>query len=189
MSKGNIILRGITGMPSSGVIVGKVRIINGDKTKLAHIQPGDVVVIKDVDPAIFDAHEQQLRKASCIIKDNGGLSAHEIMRSLVWQIPSMFATETNLDMKEATKTLKDGMTVRVETFVGTFEQFNPKLQKNVSKKYGAIYEEVEGTQAPSAPPDKAGVKPDMVYKAETPPPMSVADKLAAIKAKYKTVGK
>jgi len=173
MSKGNIILRGITGFTTPGVIVGKVRIINGDKTKLANIQPGDVVVIKDVDPATFDAHEAQLRQASCIIKDNGGLSAHEIMRSLVWNIPSMFATETNLDMKEATKTLKDGQTVRVETFVGTFDQFNPKLQKNITKKWGAIYEEI-GSAPSSSPTPTAGTS---------------SSKIADILAKYKTMGK
>lgn len=184
--KGKIILRGITGNPSSGSVVGKVRIINGDKTKLAQIQPGDVVVIKDVDPAIFDAHEAQLKKAAAIIKDNGGPSSHEIYRSQVWQIPSMFATETNLDMVEATKTLKDGQVVRVETFVGTFPQYNPKLGKEVEKKYGVIYEEVGAGE--TSGPSQAGAAP---VKPAAEPTISAA-KATALKdilAKYKAMGK
>jgi pyruvate, water dikinase len=94
----------LTGIPASpGVGKGKVKIVK-DAAELSKIEQGDVLVAKMTNPDYVAAME----KASAIVTDEGGATAHAAIVSREMGIPAVVGTQ------EATITLKDDQMITVD---------------------------------------------------------------------------
>jgi len=101
MPKGKIILRGIPA--SSGIIEGKVKVINNSKD-FSKFEEGEILVTKITNPAMV----MMISKAAAIVTNIGGLTSHPAILSRELGIPCVVGTE------KATKVLKDGMEIKVD---------------------------------------------------------------------------
>ena len=102
---GEVILTGLAASP--GIGVGTVKIIN-DLADLPKIKEGDILVTKMTNPDMVVS----MQKATAIVTDQGGLTAHAAIVSREMGIPAIVGTET------ATKDLKENDTVTVDGYTG-----------------------------------------------------------------------
>ncbi len=98
---GNVLLTGSAASP--GQASGIVKIVK-EMSDLGKIKQGDVLVTKMTNPDMVVT----MQRASAIITDEGGATAHAAIVSREMGIPCVVGTET------ATETLKDGMMVTVD---------------------------------------------------------------------------
>ena len=103
--KGEIILEGLNASP--GIASGTVKIVK-DISELDKIQQGDVLVTKMTDPDYVVA----MKKASAIITDEGGITAHAAIISRELGIPAVVGTE------KATQILKENDIITVDGNTG-----------------------------------------------------------------------
>ncbi|MBW2978035.1 hypothetical protein KY331_04275 [Candidatus Woesearchaeota archaeon] len=91
---------------------GKVKVV---KSKEDIIEKGDVIVLKMTTP---DLISEAMKKAGAIITDEGGITCHAAVLSRELNIPTLIGT------KIATKVLKDGDLVEVDTKKGIVKIVN-----------------------------------------------------------------
>jgi pyruvate, water dikinase len=104
---GEIILEGLAASP--GIGVGKVKIIN-DLSDLPKIKEGDILVTTMTNPDMVVSME----KATAIVTNQGGLTAHAAIVSREMGIPAIVGTETGTsDLKENSIITVDGYTGKV----------------------------------------------------------------------------
>jgi len=109
----------VSGLPASpGVGKGKV-VIMRDLADMKRVKKGDVLVTRMTTPDNVPAME----KASAIVTDEGGLTAHASIVSRELGIPCVVGTEV------ATKKLKDGMYVTVDAYKGKIYAGNVKIHE------------------------------------------------------------
>lgn len=101
MAKEKIILKGIAA--SAGVAEGIVKVVKGVKD-VPNFQEGNILVAEMTEPSMVI----MMNKAAAIVTDKGGMTSHPAIVSRELGIPCVVATKT------ATKTLKDGVKVRVD---------------------------------------------------------------------------
>jgi pyruvate,water dikinase len=112
----NIILKGMAASP--GIGTGIVKIIK-DASELNKIQEGDILVTKMTNPDMVPA----MKRASAIVTDEGGLTAHAAIVSRELGIPAVVGTGN------ATSTLKDGMEITVDGTTGSIYAGKIKTQE------------------------------------------------------------
>jgi pyruvate,water dikinase len=99
------ILTGVAASP--GIAVGPVRIVP-DASQIDKVKQGDVLVAEMTTPDFVPA----MKRATAIVTDRGGRTAHAAIVSRELGIPCVVGTEV------ATKTLKDGQEITVDGFGG-----------------------------------------------------------------------
>jgi len=115
---GEIILEGLAASP--GIASGIVKIIK-DLKDLPKIKQGDVLVTKMTNPDMVVS----MQKASAIVTDDGGLTAHAAIVSREMGIPAIVGTEN------ATEKLKEGEIITVDGFSGKI--YKGKIAENQKK--------------------------------------------------------
>ena len=115
---GEIILEGLAASP--GIASGIVKIIK-DLKDLPKIKQGDVLVTKMTNPDMVVS----MQKASAIVTDDGGLTAHAAIVSREMGIPAIVGTEN------ATEKLKEGEIITVNGFSGKI--YKGKIAENQKK--------------------------------------------------------
>ena len=103
--KGEVVLEGLAASP--GIASGKVKIIE-DLEDLDKIQEGDVLVTDMTNPDMVVT----MQKASAIVTNEGGLTAHAAIVSREMGIPSIVGT------KEETTRLKENEIITVDGYTG-----------------------------------------------------------------------
>jgi pyruvate, water dikinase len=103
--KEQVILKGLAASP--GIAVGKVKIVE-DSSELFKIKEGMILVTKMTNPDMVVA----MQRASGIITDEGGLTAHAAIVSREMGIPCIVGT------KEATTKLKEDELITMNSFNG-----------------------------------------------------------------------
>lgn len=83
---------------------GQLCVCHSKEDLFAHYQPGDIVVIQDTDNQMLE----QLKTASGIVVEKGGLDAHAVTVGLSLDIPVL------IDVKNATDILKSGVFVNMD---------------------------------------------------------------------------
>ena len=111
--QGEVILTGLAASP--GTASGKVKVILGMED-LSKVKKGDILVTTMTNPDMVVT----MQRASAIVTDEGGMTAHAAIVSREMGIPSVVGT------REATKLLKDGDEVTVDgnngkIYLGTIE--------------------------------------------------------------------
>ena len=99
--KEEVILEGLNASP--GIASGVVRIVK-DISEINKIQEGDILVTRMTDPDYVVA----MKKASAIVTDEGGITAHAAIVSRELGIPCVVGTE------KATQLLKEGDVITVD---------------------------------------------------------------------------
>ncbi|MGO3752228.1 MAG: phosphoenolpyruvate synthase [Peptoniphilaceae bacterium] len=98
----------VKGLPASpGIGRGKVRLIK-DISEINLVQDGDILVTEMTNPDMVPA----MRKAAGVVTDEGGRTCHAAIVSRELQIPCIVGS------KNATKVLKDGLQVTVDSTRG-----------------------------------------------------------------------
>lgn len=92
---------------SGGVVEGIVKVVYGPEDT-PHFPEGAILVAPMTEPSMV----MMMNKAAGIITDRGGMASHPAILSRELGIPGVVAT------KEATKLLKDGMTIRLDGDAG-----------------------------------------------------------------------
>jgi len=103
--KGEVILEGLAASP--GIGVGKIKIVRS-MNDLDKVNKGDVLVTEMTNPDMVVT----MQKASAIVTDEGGLTAHAAIVSREMGIPAVVGTQT------ATEKLKEGEIITVDGFTG-----------------------------------------------------------------------
>ncbi len=103
--EGEAILSGLAASP--GIGIGKVKIVK-EMSDLSKIGEGDILVTKMTNPDMVVT----MQKASAIVTDEGGLTAHAAIVSREMGIPCVVGTQ------EATIKLKEGEMITVDGFHG-----------------------------------------------------------------------
>jgi len=98
---GEVILTGIGASP--GIASGKIKIVKGQK-ELEKIKRGDILVTRMTNPDMVVA----MQKASAIVTDEGGMTAHAAIVSREMGIPCVVGT------RDATIKLKEGEVITVD---------------------------------------------------------------------------
>jgi len=118
--KGKVLIYGIGA--SNGVVVGRVRVVNGDEDKIAKVQPGDIIVADKLRPE----HDIYMKKAGAFITNVGGKLSHAAIVAREWKVPCI--TGTMSEGFNATTELKDGQQVVVDGTEGrVYEYKGPAL--------------------------------------------------------------
>jgi pyruvate, water dikinase len=99
--EGEVILTGLSASP--GVSSGRVRVVN-TMEDLKKVKEGDVLVTKMTNPDMVIT----MQKASAIVTDEGGATAHAAIVSREMGIPCVVGTDN------ATEVLKDGLLITVD---------------------------------------------------------------------------
>jgi phosphohistidine swiveling domain-containing protein len=106
-------LKEITGLSASkGTVTGRVTIVRGVKD-LDKVKDGDILVAVATHPDYVPA----MRRAAAIVTDEGGITSHAAIVSREFGIPCIVGT------KRATKLLRDGDMVKVNTEKGNISKF------------------------------------------------------------------
>jgi len=116
MAKGKEIIRGVAGAP--GVAVVTVRVVNKDKTKMAKIMPGEVLVGERFEPE----HDEWLKQAAALVTDLGGKLSHTAITGKTYGIPAVVGTI------QATEKLTDGQKVVVDGDEGAIYEYLPEAE-------------------------------------------------------------
>lgn len=106
----DVIIQGQIG--SSGLAVGKVRIINGDRV-VDKFEKGEVLVCSMTSPDYLPL----MKKAAAIVTDQGGVLSHAAIVCREMKIPCIVGT------KNATQILKEGEIVEVDANNGVIKYF------------------------------------------------------------------
>ena len=117
--QGEVILTGIAASP--GIASGKIEIIE-TLEDLSKIGEGDVLVTKMTNPDMVVT----MQKASAIVTDEGGLTAHAAIISREMGIACVVGTQ------EATTKLKEGEIITVDGFTGKI--YKGKIAEKVQKE-------------------------------------------------------
>jgi pyruvate,water dikinase len=117
--KGDLVLEGLAASP--GIASGKIRIIK-TMEDLQKINQGDVLVTKMTNPDMVVS----MQKASAIVTDEGGLTAHAAIVSREMGIPSVVGTQ------EATTKLREDEIITVDGFTGKI--YKGKVSEAVEKE-------------------------------------------------------
>ncbi len=104
--KGKVLVKGLPASP--GVASGKVHVLFDPKKEGASFKQGEILVTRMTDPDWVPL----MKKASAIVTDEGGMTAHAAIVSRELGIPCIVGTGN------ATKVLKTGMDVTVNATVG-----------------------------------------------------------------------
>jgi len=120
-SDGKEILAGIPASP--GVGKGKVKIVTSI-SELNKVEKGDVLVAQMTDPDYVAAME----RASAIVTDEGGQTAHAAIVSREMGIPAVVGTQT------ATKILKDGQFITVDGTNGKIYSGEAQLHEETQEE-------------------------------------------------------
>lgn len=112
--KGKEIIRGVAGAP--GIVVVTVRLVNKDKSKMAKILPGEVLVGERFEPE----HDEYLKKATALVTDLGGKLSHTAITGKTYGIPAVVGTI------QATEKLTDGQMVVVDGDEGAIYEYLPE---------------------------------------------------------------
>jgi len=160
--KGSIILEGLAASP--GIASGKVIIVKGMED-LKKVKKGDILVTKMTNPDMVVA----MQRASAIVTDEGGMTAHAAIVSREVGIPCVVGT------LKATKLLHDNQIVTVDAINGkiyegkaeaTFEEKKEeepeKEEENVDllgEEYELPAEEIEEIEEETLTGKKAKKKP------------------------------
>ncbi len=99
------ILTGVAASP--GIAVGPVRIVS-DASHIDKVENGDVLVAEMTTPDFVPA----MKRATAIVTDRGGRTAHAAIVSRELSIPCVVGTQV------ATKTLRDGQEITVDGYSG-----------------------------------------------------------------------
>jgi pyruvate,water dikinase len=113
---GNILLQGLGASP--GIASGKVKIIHNPK-EITKIEQGDILVAVMTSPDYVPAME----RASAIVTDEGGITAHSAIVSRELGIPCIVGTE------KATSILKEGEVITIDGHKGIIYKGNVILEK------------------------------------------------------------
>jgi len=138
--EGQIILEGMGASP--GIATGKVILVR-EMNDLKKVKKGDILVTKMTNPDMVVA----MQRASAIVTDEGGMTAHAAIVSREVGIPCIVGT------LKATKLLKDNQIVTVDAINGkiyegiaeaTFVKEKPEEEEgNVKRTTGSFSEEKE----------------------------------------------
>jgi pyruvate,water dikinase len=109
----NIIAFGLPASP--GVVVGTVSIIRSQK-EISKIKNGDILVAPYTDPDFVPA----MKKAKAIITEKGGRTSHAAIVARELGLPAI------VGVKNATKILKDGTSIKVNGLTGNIYKANYK---------------------------------------------------------------
>lgn len=195
----------MTGVPvSKGSIVARVRVVDGDKTKLAKLTKGEVVVAVRTDPWM----NPYLQKADAIIADIGGVTSHSgiwgreqaVLRGKAF--PVVTGTQAGGGLggdslaEEATKILKTGDMVVIDATGGTLKSkvvegekegrplggiYRYEYEEGDEKKLGQPKSFLQSGVHPAEPEEKPPAKPgdlsDMAKKMGISLNQSFLDKL------------
>ncbi len=115
-----VILQGLAA--SAGIASGTVKIIY-DLKDLDKIKKGDVLVTKMTNPDMVVS----MQKATAIVTDEGGVTAHAAIVSREMGIPCVVGT------KKATSLLKDGMTITVNGTEGRVYEGAVKIKAEIKE--------------------------------------------------------
>jgi len=121
--KGEVILTGLAASP--GIGVGKIKIVH-NLSDLQKINKGDVLVTEMTNPDMVVS----MQKASAIVTDEGGMTAHAAIVSREMGIPAVVGTE------EATTKLKEGEIITVDGFTG--KVYKGKVSESIQKEIKPI---------------------------------------------------
>jgi pyruvate,water dikinase len=121
VEEAEVLVRGLGASP--GIGVGRVKIIFSEK-EIGKVEEGDILVTTMTTPDMVPA----MRKASAIVTDEGGMTCHAAIVSRELGVPAVVGTGN------ATKVLKDGMTVTVDGDKGIVYKGAIKREKEVEKK-------------------------------------------------------
>jgi len=102
---GEVVVKGLAASP--GIAVGKIKIVR-NLEDLGKIQQGDVLVTRMTNPDMVVS----MQKASAIVTDEGGLTAHAAIVSREMGIPAVVGTG------DATIKLKDNEIITVDGYTG-----------------------------------------------------------------------
>lgn len=116
--KGDVLLSGVAASP--GVACGKVRVLP-NPSLIHELQPGEVLVAEMTTPDYVPA----MKKATAIVTDRGGRTAHAAIVSRELGIPCVVGTN------DATKSLTNGQIVTVDGFRGKIYE-GQVIQENIS---------------------------------------------------------
>lgn len=115
------IFKGTTAHSTGEIVKAKVKLISRDyadeekmQAEMAAMKEGEVLVSETTEPALLPA----LRKASAIVTDVGGMLSHTAIFAREFNIPCVVGTGN------ASKTLKDGDMVEVNTNTGIIKIIN-----------------------------------------------------------------
>lgn len=151
----NLLLKGLAA--SSGVGSGAVKIVH-NLSELSKVKKGDILVTKMTNPDMVVT----MQRASAIVTDEGGLTAHAAIVSREVGIPCVVGTGN------ATQVLKDGQIVTVDGTHGRVyegiikEQEKAEIEKKEEKeveKTESKETKLEQEQTQQAPPLKMPVMP------------------------------
>lgn len=117
--QGEIILEGLAASP--GIASGKIKIIN-KMEDLPKITQGDILVTKMTNPDMVVT----MQKASAIVTDEGGLTAHAAIVSREMGIPCIVGTQT------ATTKLKENEIITVDGYHGKI--YKGKVAESIQKE-------------------------------------------------------
>ena len=119
------LLKGLAASP--GVVSGVVSVVP-DVKDIAKVQPGHVLVTVMTNPSWVPI----MKKCAAIVTDEGGRTSHAAIVSRELQIPCVVGSE------QATRVLKDGMTITVDGFKGLVYAGTPPLKKAASQENAAV---------------------------------------------------
>ena len=123
MGKGKKLIEGRPG--AKGVVVGVVRVVDKDVSKMQQITTGDVMVAERTDTD----DEMYMAKAVAIVTDVGGSLCHAVIVARELGIPAVVGTI------EGTTVLKDGQKVVVDGAEGAVYEY--------TEEAGTITDKVE----------------------------------------------
>src|SRR3989344_2942156 len=119
------LLKGLAASP--GVVSGVVSVVP-DVKDIAKVQPGHVLVTVMTNPSWVPI----MKKCAAIVTDEGGRTSHAAIVSRELQIPCVVGSE------QATRVLKDGMTITVDGFKGLVYAGPPPPKKAASQENAAV---------------------------------------------------
>ncbi|MFC1685405.1 phosphoenolpyruvate synthase [Nanoarchaeota archaeon] len=153
---GEVILEGLPASP--GVATGTVKIIK-DLADLSKIQSGDVLVTKMTNPDMVVT----MQKASAIVTDEGGMTAHAAIISRELGIPCIVGTmKATLELKEGQVITIDGKNGKVykgETKTQTTHEVKPQaLTLPQEAQEENVLDELARVESPQTPKTETKTK-------------------------------
>lgn len=113
--KGKLLVQGKGA--SKGVVVGRVRVVNGDEEKISKVESGDIIVADKLRPE----HDIYMKKAGAFITNTGGVTSHAAIVAREWGLPCVVGTMG--EGHTATTELQEGQAVEVDGIAGTVHEY------------------------------------------------------------------
>ena len=124
VGESKVLLKGLAASP--GIATGIVRIVSDPETELNKVQKGDILVTKMTTPDFVPA----MKRASGIVTNEGGMTAHAAIVSRELGIPCIVGTRT------ATNVLSDGMVITIDAKRGIVYDGAVQLEQPVQASSG-----------------------------------------------------